>query len=232
MRDLRRFGVTKKPMKVIGYGNIAGVDCSYYSRSAVLLNPNPADRVRNGGRANVSCVFVYVGRLNADKGISELVAAFDALGEQARLLLVGALDDTAPVDETTLRVVRTHERVDWIGFQDDIRPALLRADVLVLPSYREGFPNVLLQAGAMEIPVIATDVNGSNEIVEPGLNGWLVPPRDASALAVAMREAMMLEPVERKAMGERARARVIERFEREAYLKQLLDFYYSLLGKA
>lgn len=226
-RDLERARVTGKPLNVIGFGNIAGVDTSYFQRRGY----EKVVGYENRGPVSACFVFVYVGRLNSDKGISELVAAFDDIGEEALLLLIGAVDESAPVDDQTMERIRTHERIEWIGFQEDIRPALCMADVLVLPSYREGFPNVLLQAGAMELPVIATDVNGSNEIIEEGFNGWLVPARSVAALADAMRAALFLDISERKAMGQRARARVKERFERDAYQRRLLDFYRSALNR-
>jgi glycosyltransferase involved in cell wall biosynthesis len=148
-----------------------------------------------------------------------------------RLLLVGGVDESAPHAASTEAALRSAERVHAPGFLEDIRPALALADVLVLPSYREGFPNVLLQAGAMELPVIATDVNGSNEIVEPGCNGWLVPVRDAARLEAAMRAAMAMPASARAAMGARARQRVHERFERAGHWRRMLDFYRKELGE-
>jgi len=107
---------------------------------------------------------------------------------------------------------------------------LRAADVLVLPSYREGFPNAVLQAGAMALPVIATNINGCNEVIEPGFNGWLVPPRDAPALQMAMREAMEASASARKEMGQRARERIQQRFEQQQHWERMVEFYQGLLG--
>ncbi|MNV62175.1 N,N'-diacetylbacillosaminyl-diphospho-undecaprenol alpha-1,3-N-acetylgalactosaminyltransferase [compost metagenome] len=144
--------------------------------------------------------------------------------------MVGALDKTAPVEGRILNEIKFHPRIHLLGFLEDIRPALFISDLLVLPSYREGFPNVVLQAGAMSLPVIATDINGCNEIVEPGLNGWLVPAKDSQALNVAMQESLSMSRPNLKKMGKRARARVQERFERFDHWGRMVGFYKSLLS--
>ena len=172
-------------------------------------------------------VFVFVGRLNRDKGINELLTAFDQLPDCSQLLIVGGLDESAPISAQALHLLEAHPRVHWLGFQQDIRPALLAADVLVLPSYREGFPNVVLQAGAMGLPVIATNISGCNEVITPGLNGWLVPAKDSGALAQSMRLAMLSPPSVLKDMGCAARKRVVDRFERSAHWQRMLAFYHS-----
>lgn len=230
-KDLERFSVTKKPLQVIGYGNIAGVDTSEFSpASAEVLKEGAALRSRLQ-LTEKDFVYCYVGRLNRDKGIAELVKAFVRLAGRAQLLVVGGLDYSAPVDRETLEALENHPRIHRLGFLRDIRPALSCSDVLVLPSYREGFPNVLLQAGAMELPVVATDVNGSNEIVEPGLNGWLVPPRDEGELWQAMQAAMDMPTNRLREMGVRARARVNERFQREEHWQRLVEFYEERLER-
>lgn len=229
-QDLRRFGITHKPLQVIGSGNIAGVNTAYF-------NPADADSVERAktlrsalGIADPAFVFCFVGRLNRDKGLFELVRAFELL-EGAHLLLVGAHDQTAPLDAKTRQVLGEHPRIHHLGFQDDIRAALLSADVLVLPSYREGFPNVLLQAGSMALPVIASDVNGCNEIVTPGLNGWLVPSRSSEALRLAMQAAMETSEESLVAMGRAARLHVKACFEQEAHWQRMVEFYQGELSR-
>jgi glycosyltransferase involved in cell wall biosynthesis len=227
--DLQRFGITHKPLNLIGYGNIAGVNTTYFHRHA----DNTAEQSRHLARrlhlTGDEFVFCFVGRLNRDKGIAELLEAFVTLPEHTRLILLGALDVTAPIREQDQRIIEQHKRIDALGFLPDIRPALQLANVLVLPSYREGFPNVVLQAGAMELPVIATDISGSNEAIEPGLNGWLVPPRSVSALHAAMLAALDTPPPERRQMGAFARKRVIQRFEQKEHWKNMAYFYTRML---
>lgn len=221
--DLRAHGITAKPLRVIGHGNIAGVDARYFQPGICLPQQYEGCGV---------FTFCFVGRLNRDKGLQELVSAFARLKGNSTLLLVGDLDTTAPVDEVTLGHIHSHPRIQATGFLEDIRPALEACDVLVLPSYREGFPNVVLQAGAMGMPVIASDINGCNEVIENGFNGWLVPPRDANALLERMTYVMALSPDERTKLGNNARERVVERYEQSAYRRKLLQFYREVASEA
>lgn len=227
-KDLQRFQVTRKPLEVIGFGNIAGVSTDFFSRS----NPQLVGR---GAGFNFSCsesfVFCFVGRINRDKGIKELASAFARLPDNAKLVILGGVDETAPVDEETMALLTKDSRVHLLGFQADIRPVLSESHVLVLPSYREGFPNVVLQAGSMELPVIATDINGCNEVVDPGYNGWLVPAKDADALYQAMQQAMKTSPEALAAMGGYARKRIRERFEQRDHWQRMVDFYKEQLGE-
>ena len=117
-----------------------------------------------------------------------------------------------------------------LGFMNDIRPALFLSDVLVLPSYREGFPNVVLQAGSMAKPVIASDINGCNEVVEPGINGWLVPAGDEIGLERAMLESINTSEQVLISMGTKARERIKSRFEQQAHWNRMKNFYSQLLA--
>ena len=167
-------------------------------------------------------LFVFVGRITEDKGIRELLAAFSALrAETGRtpvfLALVGWTEDYAGDKLDVPGVFRP-------GFQEDIRSWLEAADAFVLPSYREGFPNSLLQAGAMELPSIATDICGCNEIVKDGVNGLLVPARDEEALRQAM-AAMRDDPERRGRMGAEAAEQVKSRFSCRMVWEALLHFY-------
>ncbi|MBB1634312.1 capsular biosynthesis protein [Cupriavidus sp. UME77] len=230
-KDLERFQITRKRLRIIGNGNIAGVDSNYFSSDAPGVYEAAADFRSRLGILPGAFIFCFVGRLNRDKGLVELMRAFINLSTNAHLLLVGESDNTAPIGADVSADIASHPRVHSVGFLSDVRPALRAADVLVLPSYREGFPNVVLQAGAMELPVIATDINGCNEVIEPGFNGWLVPPRDAQALERAMHEAIEVPSFQRLAMGRRARERIQRRFEQRDHWKRMVLFYRSLLDR-
>jgi len=228
--DLRRCRITSKPLQVIGHGNIAGVDTDFFSRDAPGVAKVAARLLEDRKIPDGAYLFSFIGRLNKDKGLDELIAAFAKLPGHAHLLLGGALDHTAPVSEATLATIAVNPRIHALGFLEDVRPLLFASDVLVLPSYREGFPNVLLQAGAMGIPAIASDINGCNELLEPGHNGWLVPVRDSKALADVMLVAMETAAAVRAAIGNRARARVADRFEQRDHWERMVRFYDDLLG--
>ena len=227
-RDLERFAITRKPLHVIGHGNIAGVDTAHFSPDDADVQRAAQSLAAGIGVQGTDRTFCFIGRLHRDKGVKELVEAFSLLAPDARLLIVGATDESAPIDAATLRGLE-QPRIHRLGFQQDVRPALAISDVLVLPSYREGFPNVILQAGAMRLPVLATNVSGCNEFVIPGVNGWLVEPRDSDALCRAMRHAMTLGKDELKAMGNEGRRRVQERHERLVYWQSLRRFYEAEL---
>ena len=218
-QDLQRC-ITKKPMKVLGYGNVRGVDLDYWKRSMEKAE-------------HQLLTFVFVGRIVRDKGVNELVAAFVKLNEKfpnTRLLLVGPYEESLdPVLPETRQSIEICEAIETVGGQKDVRPFYEQSDVLVFPSYREGFPNVVIEAGAMELPSIVTDINGSRDIIENGKNGIIVSPRDEQALFDTMKW-MVEHPDERKQMAENARPIVASRYEQGFVRKCLKDYYQEILG--
>lgn len=222
--------ISDKPMKVIGYGNIAGVDLTHFHAEQPELEAASLQLRQQLGFTGKR-VFCFVGRLNKDKGIQELCQAFLRLDQEKNaLLIVGGLDDENPVDDNTMQRLTEAPSVCLMGFQSDVRIALKASDVFVLPSYREGFPNVVLQAGAIGKPLLVTDVHGSNEIVEHGLNGWVVPAKDAQALSAQMQAISHLNDAELCEKGANALRLVRERFDRHFYQRQLLAFYQDILN--
>lgn len=222
--------ICRKPLKVIGYGNIAGVNLTHFSTEDPKVQSGSAQLKEQWDLAGKR-VFCFVGRLNHDKGIKELCQAFLALDQQKNaLIIVGGLDDENPVDADTMQQLKSAESVCLLGFQADVRIALHAADVFVLPSYREGFPNVVLQAGAMRKPALVTDVHGSNEIVQHGVNGWIVPARDVPALRAQMQIISGLNQNELLEKGQNALGLVRARFDRCYYQNQLLSFYRDILS--
>lgn len=209
--------VTGKPLEILAHGNINGIDLDYFQADG--SREEMRRRLELPGNA---VLFVFVGRITEDKGIRELMAAFSALRreESARpvfLALVGWTEDYSGKDLDVPGVVCP-------GFQEDIRPWLEAADVFVLPSYREGFPNSLLQAGAMSLPSVATDVCGCNDIIEDGVNGLLVPARDEEGLRRAM--AVLRDDSElRRRLGEKAVEQVKEKYDCRMVWEALLHFY-------
>ena len=223
--DLLNNGITKKPLQVLGYGNVMGVDLSYYSRLRV-----------SGERLRVKdeFIFLFVGRIVRDKGINELVKAFLRLHNHhpnTKLYLVGPYEDSLdPISSETRQAISQNNGIDAVGAKrgDELLAYYAAADCFVFPSYREGFPNTVLEAGAMELPSIVTDINGSREIIIEGKNGVIVPPKDEQALFEAMKE--MLENTEkRKEMAANARPLIAQRFEASFVRACLYDFYRRIL---
>lgn len=227
-RDLITYGITKKPLRIIGNGSICGVDMTYFDRTAAFVKQ--AATYREEG----CFTFCFVGRMVRDKGINELVSAFVRLYKQypqVRLLLVGSFEKKLdPVLPETEKTIQGHPGIRFMGFQSDIRPFLVASEVLVLPSYREGFPNVVLQAGAMGLPSIVTDINGSNEIILPNENGVIIPSKNEEALYRAM-ENSLLHPEEVQRMAKKARSLIASRYDRKVMWKALMETYQELIGE-
>ena len=223
--------ITDKPMRVLGYGNVRGVDLDYWKRSGGSRTEGWLSERRE---KKEPFTFVFVGRIVRDKGINELVNAFSRLNKNypdTRLLLVGpAEDDLDPVLPETQMAIEKEESIISVGSQKDVRPYYEASDALVFPSYREGFPNVVLEAGAMELPCIVTDINGSREIIEEGVNGVIVPPRDESALYEAM-EDMVTHPEKVSKMSAKSRPMIAARYEQSFVRMNLKHFYSELFLK-
>lgn len=230
-QDLINNGITKKELKVLGYGNVKGIDLTYYSHSQEITFK--ADVIRKALEIEKNhLAFLFIGRLVGDKGIHELIEAFENIQSKytnVHLILVGPEEPQLdPLKEETRMKISKLPTVHKVGEIPDVRPWYAAADVLVFPSYREGFPNVVIEAGAMNLPSIVTDINGSREIIHEGENGVIIPSKDIQALEKAM-EDFILHPDKRKAMGEKARPMVAERYEQSFVQKCLKDFYQTVL---
>lgn len=216
--DLINNHLTKKELRVLGYGNIKGIDLEYF-------NPDLFCRKKD----DKNFTFVLVGRIVGDKGINELVDAFIRLNHiypNTRLLLVGPQEPKLdPIRSDTKAIIEAHPSIFARGPQKDVRPFYAEADALVFPSYREGFPNVVIEAGAMGLPSIVTDINGSREIIIDGKNGIIVPPKDTEALYNAMKY-FVENPDIVQLMAENARPLIATRFE-QSYVRQCLKDYYK-----
>ena len=229
MNDLRNHGITKKPMKVLGYGNIKGVDMTYFSLRPKVLEL--AQRIR---KKDVF-TFLFVGRIVKDKGVNELCWSMDRLSGFApvRLILIGPCeDDLDPISHASKKIIEDNAVIEYVGekYGDELLAYYAAADCFVLPSYREGFRNTVLEAGAMGLPCIVTDINGSREIIVEGENGVIVPPRNVDALFQAMLEMVRNKP-NRDYMAGKARNMIESRFEQSFVQKCLMEFYDEILKK-
>jgi len=177
---------------------------------------------------------VVPARLLWDKGLGEFVAAARLLQQQgvkARFALVGDVDpgNRASIDNAVLDEWRANGVVELWGFRPDMPRVLAEADIVCLPSYREGLPKALLEAMAASLPCVTTDVPGCREAVRDGDNGCLVPPRDHVALAKALKR-LIDAPHLRHQMGQRGRARVLAEFASPIICQQTLQVYERMLA--
>ena len=227
--DLLNFCITRKNVRVLGYGNVRGIDLRQYDRTPEVMQR--AAEIRREIGANVdSFVFIAVGRLVGDKGIRELVEAFSRLLKDhpdAHLLLVGDEEPQLdPLPAAAKATITACPNIHAVGNQADVRPYYAAANALVHASYREGFPNVVIEAGAMQLPCIVTDINGSREIIINNQNGLIVPPHDADSLYVAM-QRFVSDPQLVNSLSANARRLVAERYEQGFVRQCLKDFYHN-----
>lgn len=229
MKDLQMY-ITKKEMRVLGYGNVKGIDMTRFSRRPEILKKSMELR-------NDKCfTFLFVGRIVSEKGVNELVLAFDMLNRKysnTYLYIVGRIESYLdPLNSRTLEIINNNSSIELVGPKcgDELLIYYLASDCFVLPSYREGVPNTVLEAGAMGLPCIVTDVNGSREIIENGVNGVIIPSKDSNALYIAM-EQMLLDKVKIKTYVSNARRMIESRYEQSFVCKCLYDFYDEIISK-
>ena len=228
--DLLNNRITKKPLKVLGYGNVRGVDMSYYSRKPEVM------KIAETLRDSSMYTFLFVGRIVRDKGVNELCQAFQRIHSQypnTRLWLVGLFEDNLDPISNDSRIIIDDEKngIMAVGRKsgNELLAYYAAADCFVLPSYREGFPNTVLEAGAMGLPSIVTDINGSREIIIEGQNGTIIPSKDEHALYDAMQN-MINNPEWGERMANNARDLIAKRFEQSYVRKCLYDFYDDILA--
>lgn len=222
--------VKKEKLKIIGRGSSNGIDTAHFDPD--LYTTLSKTKLRNEiGIPQENFVFIFIGRLVRDKGVNELIEAFELLSEhhiKTSLLLVGGMEsDLDPLLPKTLNCIKNHNAIFAVGTVPDVRPYLACSNALVFPSYREGFPNVVMQAASMGVPSIVSDINGCNEIITNKLNGLIVPVKDKIALKSAM-ESFIEKPESTKQFAEKTRHVMTENFERKEIWEQLLSEYRFL----
>lgn len=222
--DLQTYKITKKPLKILGHGNIRGIDLEYYNPTLPEV-ASEAEKIRDKDKFT----FIFIGRIVGDKGINELIDAFEQLKKNVsdiRLILVGNFEKSLdPISEKSSEIIKEDKDIILAGPQKDVRPWLLASDAFVFPSYREGFPNVVIEAGAMGLPSIVTDINGSREIIINGENGLIIPPHDVKSLFETMKQ-MVVNKKERLKMASKSRNMIASRYE-QSYVRQCLKDYYK-----
>lgn len=222
-------------LKIIANGSSNGINTTFFSPAQV----SEIEKVALREKLNIQpddFVFVFVGRIVSDKGINELIKAFSELqtaenNEQIgiKLLLVGGLEsDLDPLNSETLAEINQNRDIISVGFQQDVRPFFAISDALAFPSYREGFPNVVMQAGAMGLPSIVSDINGCNEIIVEGENGLIIPSKNVEKLKEKMLTLARDKNLYIK-LKENSRRMIENRYEQSVVWKALLEEYEGLL---
>jgi glycosyltransferase involved in cell wall biosynthesis len=215
---------------VLGAGSSNGINATRFIQAAERRTATAELRAQLKIPADAP-VIGFIGRLTRDKGILELFNAFDSLLPQfptLRLVLAGDFEAGDPLPEHYLRQLREHPQVVLTGFVPDTAPYFPLFDLLAFPSYREGFPNVPLEAAAAGIPVVGFEATGTVDAVQEGVTGTLVPLHDTLGLSLAIK-AYLTNPQLRQAHGAAGRARVLADFRQETIWEALFQRYVRML---
>ncbi|MGA4508457.1 glycosyltransferase family 4 protein [Propionibacteriaceae bacterium G1746] len=212
--------VGRRPVRVLGAGSSHGVDVMHFA-------PSSGGPLDDGTRRFLALqpddlAIVFIGRLAIDKGIDTLVQALGMCrdrGRRVRALIVGPVEN---VDVGSLVPDAVSDLVHLVGSATDVRPYIAAADVLCLPTLREGFPNVVLEAASMGVPAIVSDATGAVDSVVAGVTGQVFPVGDAAALADAI-ERYIDDPEQVRRHGEAARERAVNDFEQSRIWDLQLD---------
>jgi glycosyltransferase involved in cell wall biosynthesis len=202
----------------------SGVNCTIFKR-----------RKRRNGTTEKQVTVLFASRLIREKGVDEFIKAASLVRSQGmpvKFLLAGDIYEQNPssLTQSDLESICRDGVVNLLGHIDDMQAILEDTDIVVLPSYREGCPRILIEAGAMEIPIVTTDVPGCNAVVEHGLNGYLVPPRNILALAEAISQ-LACDGALRQRFGKAGRRVVQSRFGESTVLENTTRVYRQLVGR-
>lgn len=220
-------------LKIIGNGSSNGINVNHFDPN--LFDSTSKNDLRKELKISTDdFLFIFVGRLVKDKGINELVEAFQKLQkahEHTSLLLVGRLETKLdPLSPETLLEINTNSKIYAVGYKTDVRPYLAISDALTFPSYREGFPNVVMQAGAMNLPAVVSNINGCNEIIENNTNGLIIESKNALELEIAMGK-LLENTTLYDYLKSNARPNIVSKYRRDLIWTELLREYDSLFKK-
>ena len=223
----------KNKLKVLAKGSSNGIDTTFFNPNTIS-NEQKVALKKELKISEKDFVFVFVGRIVKDKGINELITAFkkiNSIYHNTKLLLVGYFESNLdPISVESEKEIEINSSILSVGYQKDVRPYFAISNVLTFPSYREGFPNVVMQSCAMELTTIATDINGCNEIIENEKNGLIIPVGNAKALFDKM-EFLFLNPDKNAIMAKNSRKNITENYEREYVWNEILKEYKTLVEK-
>ena len=212
---------------VVHHGSANGIDINHFYRNNADIKTTINQEL---GIKDTDFTFVFIGRVVQDKGVNELVNSFcklEKIHSNAHLIIVGPTNaDTNRISKETENKINITDTIHLVGGQKDIRPFLMNANAIVLPSYREGFGMVLIEAGAMSVPAIASNIIGCNEIITPGENGELIEAKNEEDLFNTMKK-WIEDPEYVTKLTNRARRSVTERYSQDVVWKAQLAMYNS-----
>ncbi|MFY4749228.1 glycosyltransferase family 4 protein [Aliarcobacter butzleri] len=214
--------LTKKDVKVIAQGSINGVDTEFFKNTKTL---DEKELIRDKFKIDKKdFVITFVGRIVKDKGINELIEAFVNLSKKhnnLKLFLVGDYEEHLnPIKNENKILIDSLDSIITVGFQNDIRDFLSITDLFVLPSYREGLPNSLIEAGSFGIPLLATNINGCNEIIDDGITGILIEKKSVKNLEEGI-DKLIEDKELYSSIKLKVRDRIIEKYERKFFWNEL-----------
>ncbi len=225
--------IGRKKMQVLGNGSSNGIDIHHFSLTQELID-KAAELKKNTCLKENAHIWIFIGRVVKDKGVTELTEAFMNLLSyypDDQLWIVGEEEpELDPLDEKYIDILKSHPSIKCWGFRQDVRPFLVAANTLVFPSYREGFPNVPLEAACLECALILSDINGCNEIVQNGKDGLLIPPKNTQALLDAMLY-LRENPATTEKLITSAKEKVIKNYDRKIIWNLLLAEYKKLIAE-
>ena len=220
-------------VKIIGFGSSNGIDLNKFNRDTLSENHLIAATIRITPSEN-DYLILAIGRLVKDKGIEELVNAFlsSRIVKYGKLVLLGSFEqELNPIDDEIVRKIQDHPRIVQIEWTDHVSHYLAMADLLVHASHREGFPNVLLEAGAMQVPVICSDIIGNIDMVTPRKTGLVFPVKNTEILKEALEFAFVKRDY-MQSLADNLYKEVVEKYPRDKMHALILENYLRLLEKS
>ncbi|WOD43366.1 glycosyltransferase family 4 protein [Hwangdonia lutea] len=225
--NMAKDSITSKTPHIIGNGSANGINPNKFSRE----NIEHEGLKEKYNISETDLLFGYVGRLVGDKGINELITVFSELNKtysHIKLLLVGWYEELLdPLKVHIKQEIISNNNIIAVGGQDDVRPFLNIMDVFVFPSYREGFGVSIMEAAAMDLPVICSNISGCNEIIMEGYNGKLVTAKSKAELSNAM-ELFINNPEKITEMKGVTRSYVLKKYNQETVWKEALKTYETI----
>jgi len=219
-----------RKIHVIGSGSDRGVDLKQYTLTEEVIAGGKSVR-EELGIGNGELAILCVGWLRRDKGTNELIRAFNSLAEQypnIHLILLGNYELTDPLEPEVISSIENHPRIHHLPWRNEPVRVYAASDILAFPSYREGFGAVAIEASAMELPVVASDIMGCREAVKDGVSGLLFPMANAKALEKVLKR-LIDEPSLRKELGQNGRNRVEKEFRNTIIYKGMLEQFHEIL---